>query len=107
MILECAILNIKAGQSAEFEKAFVQASPIIAAAHGYMGHQLRKCMETADRYLLLVQWETLDDHVIGFRLSPVFEEWKALLHHFYEPKPTVEHFKAVYENYENQAQTAT
>ena len=97
MILEAAILNIKQGQSAEFEKAFAQASPLVEASHGYIRHELRKCVETADRYLMLIQWETLEDHVVGFRQSPAFQEWKALTHHFYEPFPTVEHFTMVYE----------
>ena len=105
VILESAILNIKPGQSADFERAFVQASPIVASAHGYMGHELRRCIETADRYILLIRWETLDDHVVGFRQSPAFLEWKSLLHHFYEPFPTVEHFQLVYANQaENQGQ---
>ena len=54
--------------------------------------QLLRCIETPSRYLLLVDWETLEDHTEGFRKSAGYEEWKALLHHFYDPFPTVEHY---------------
>jgi len=95
MILEAAVLNLKPGKSAEFEKAFQQASPIIAASPGYLGHELQRCLETPDRYLLLVKWKTLEDHTVGFRGSAAYGEWKRFLHHFYEPFPTVEHFQGV------------
>ena len=92
MILESAILNVKPGQSADFEAAFAQASPIIASMHGYIRHELQRCIETPERYLLLVWWATLEDHTVGFRGSPEYREWRRLLHHFYDPFPTVEHF---------------
>ena len=95
MILEVAILNIRPGQETEFEQAFVQASPIIASMPGYMTHELQRCLETSNRYILLVQWQTLEDHTIGFRTSPAYQEWKRLLHHFYDPFPTVEHYERV------------
>jgi len=92
MILETAILQIKPGLSESFEASFKAASRIIASMKGYIGHELQRCMETNDRYLLLVRWENLEDHTIGFRGSPEYQEWKALLHHYYEPFPTVEHY---------------
>ena len=95
MILEAAILNVIEGQAADFEAAFKVASPIIASAKGYISHQLQRCIDTPNRYILLVHWETLDDHIIGFRQSEAFQEWKRLLHHFYSPFPTVEHFENV------------
>ena len=95
MILEAAILNVKPGQSAQFESAFREASAIIAASPGYVEHQLQRCLEVADKYLLLVRWETLEDHTQGFRGSAAYAEWRCLLHHFYEPFPTVEHFAQV------------
>jgi heme-degrading monooxygenase HmoA len=98
MILEVAILNIRAGQAAEFETAFRQASPIIASIPGYISHELQKCLETPQRYLLLAYWETLEAHTIGFRQSPEYQEWKRLLHHFYDPFPVVEHFERVSRN---------
>ena len=92
MILEVAILNIKEGASEAFEETFKNAEAIISSRKGYISHQLKKCMEKEDRYLLLVQWETLEDHEIGFRESDAYQVWKNLLHHFYEPFPTVEHY---------------
>jgi heme-degrading monooxygenase HmoA len=96
MILEVAILNVKAGEGAAFEQAFGQAQQIIASMPGYLSHQLQRCLEAADKYVLLVQWQTLEHHTIGFRQSPQYQEWKRLLHHFYDPFPTVEHYEAVY-----------
>ena len=95
MILEAALLNIRAGKEHEFEAAFRSASRIIASMPGYLSHELHRCMEVNDKYLLLVRWEQLEDHTIGFRGSPEYQEWRALLHHFYEPFPTVEHFQPI------------
>ncbi|WP_396602149.1 antibiotic biosynthesis monooxygenase family protein [Algibacter sp. R77976] len=93
MILEVATLNIKKGRSTEFEINFKKAECIISSMNGYVSHQMKKCLEEDDKYILLVNWETLEDHEIGFRKSAEYQEWKALLHHFYEPFPTVEHYK--------------
>ena len=71
---------------------FAQAQEIISAMPGYVSHQLQRCLESQDKYLLLVQWQKLEDHTIGFRQSPQYQDWKRLLHHFYEPFPTVEHY---------------
>ncbi len=96
MILEVAILHIKAGEAAAFEQAFGQAQAIIASTPGYVSLQLQRCLEAADKYVLLVQWQTLEDHTIGFRQSPHYQEWKRLLHHFYDPFPVVEHYAPVF-----------
>jgi heme-degrading monooxygenase HmoA len=93
MILEVAILNVKEGLSAEFEVSFQKAESIISSMKGYVSHSLKKCVEQENKYILLVNWETIEDHEIGFRKSEKYKEWKALLHHFYEPFPTVEHYK--------------
>ena len=93
MILEVAILKIKKGVSEEFEETFKNAEVIISSMKGYISHQLKKCIEEEDKYLLLVNWETLEDHEIGFRKSKEYIIWKNLLHHFYQPFPTVEHYK--------------
>lgn len=98
MILEVAILNVKPTQEAEFEKAFAQAQRIISAMPGYVSHQLQRCIEHSSRYLLLVNWERLEDHTVGFRQSEPYKEWKKLLHHFYEPFPEVEHYEMVYDS---------
>jgi heme-degrading monooxygenase HmoA len=95
MVLEVAILDIRPGQSAAFEAAFQEAQRIISAAPGYQRHELRRCVEKPDRYLLLVWWESLDSHTEGFRKSPAYQRWRALLHHFYHPFPVVEHFTAI------------
>ena len=95
MIQEVAILNIKPNLNREFEAAFQQASSIIASMPGYVSHSLSKCLEESDRYLLLVNWQTLEDHRVGFRESQQYQTWKELLHHFYEPFPTVEHYREI------------
>jgi heme-degrading monooxygenase HmoA len=95
MIHEIVVLNVRAGQEADFETAFRQASPLIASIGGYIGHELQRCLETPNHYLLLVRWERLEDHTVGFRTSPQYQEWKQLLHHFYDPFPIVEHYQPV------------
>jgi heme-degrading monooxygenase HmoA len=95
MILEVATLNVRAGEGDAFEHAFSQAQNIISSMPGYVSHELQRCLESQDKYLLLVQWQRLEDHTIGFRQSPQYQEWKNLLHHFYEPFPTVEHYETV------------
>ena len=95
MILELATLNVRPGQATAFEAAFRTASALIAQTPGYHGHQLQRCLEQPDQYVLLVQWATLEDHTIGFRTSPQYQQWRALLHHFYDPFPTVEHYELV------------
>lgn len=95
MILEVAVLKIKPGSRKEFESAFKQASEIIASMPGYIDHDLQKCLEVDNQYLLLVRWQTLEDHTIGFRQSDEYQTWKELLHHFYDPFPTVEHYQTV------------
>lgn len=93
MILEVAILNIRPNQNKAFETAFQKAAPIIASMKGYLNHQLKKCLEHPNQYILLVNWETLADHEVGFRKSAEYKQWKALLHHFYDPFPTVLHYQ--------------
>lgn len=93
MILEAAILEVKAGMSTDFEAAFEKAAPIIASMKGCRSHQLQRCLEKTGRYLLLVQWDSLEDHTQGLRASPEYQDWKKLLHHFYESFPTVSHYE--------------
>jgi heme-degrading monooxygenase HmoA len=95
MILEVAILNVRPGQEPDFERAFAQASPIIASTPGHISHQLQRCVETANKYVLLVHWTSLEAHTVGFRGSPEYQRWKQLLHPFYDPFPTVEHYALV------------
>lgn len=96
-MLEVAILDVIPGKEAEFETAFHQASAIISSMTGYISHQLHHCIENDSRYILLVNWQSLEAHTIGFRTSPQYQEWKRLLHHFYNPLPTVEHYELIFE----------
>ncbi len=98
MILEVAILNVKESLQNEFEKDFTIASQYISSVKGYLGHKLKKCVENNSQYILLVEWEDIDSHEIGFRKSQVYLKWKELLHNYYDPFPTVEHYHTVFEN---------
>ncbi len=95
MVLEAVTLHIRAGQSADFEASFRKAERIITSMGGYLSHELHRCVEAADQYLLLVRWRTIEDHTVGFRNHPDFAEWKRLLHHFYDPPPTIQHYQLV------------
>ena len=92
MVLEVAILDVIPSQQSAFEDAFRVAGPLIAASPGYLSHELRRCVEASNRYLLLVHWRTLEDHTQGFRGSDRYRQWKELLHRFYDPFPVVEHY---------------
>ena len=95
MILEAASLQVVAGQEHAFEEAMLRAAPVIAASPGYIRHELRRCMETKGRYLLLVHWETLEAHTVAFRESPRFGEWRAIIGQFFAAPPHVEHYTSV------------
>jgi len=94
-VLEVAVLDVRPGESTAFEAAFEEARAILASMPGHEGHELRRCTEAPDRYLLLVGWTDLESHTRGFRGSPEYRRWQALLHHFYDPFPTVEHYTPV------------
>ena len=94
MILEHALLPVRAGQEAAFEAAFAEARLIIASMPGFISLALHRGIESPATYLLLVEWETVEHHEVGFRQSPEYQQWRALLHHFYEPFPVVEHFQS-------------
>jgi heme-degrading monooxygenase HmoA len=95
MILEHAVLDIEAGSAREFEAAFAKAKSIIAGSPGFRSLRLERCLEQADHYVLLVEWDSVEAHEIGFRTSAAFEEWRTLLHHFYPDRPVVQHFERV------------
>lgn len=95
MILEIAQLQVRPGQDAAFEAAFGDAQRIIASMPGYLGHELQRCLEQAGHYMLLVRWRSVADHERGFRGSEGYQEWRRLLHHFYDPFPTVLYYEAV------------
>src|SRR5256885_13951227 len=95
MVLEHALLSVLPGREAEFEAAFTEAAPIIAASPGFGELRLSRCLERPNVYLLLVEWDSVEAHQDGFRGSAGYQRWKALLHHFYDPFPTVEHYAPV------------
>ncbi len=95
MVLEVAPLQIRPGQEAAFEAAFATAQSIIASMPGYRSHALQRCLERPGEYLLLVRWDSLEAHEVGFRRSPEYQDWKSLLHRFYDPFPTVLHYEPV------------
>jgi len=95
MILEVAHLQVIPGQETEFEAAFTKAQKIISAMDGYVAHELQRCIEDSSHYVLLVRWTTLEAHTVGFRTSKQYQQWRSLLHHFYDPFPEVLHFAQV------------
>jgi heme-degrading monooxygenase HmoA len=95
MVLEHALITIKPGTAAEFESAMFHARRVIASAHGFISIELHRGVEEPDRYLLLVEWETLDDHMVGFRESEAFVEWRSLIGPYFESPPAVDHYTTV------------
>jgi heme-degrading monooxygenase HmoA len=92
VILEHAELSVIPGREADFEAAFRAATPIISSSPGFRRLLLSRCVERSNVFLLLVEWNSLEDHTEGFRGSPGYQEWRRLLHAFYDPFPVVEHF---------------
>lgn len=93
MIPEHAVLDVVYGEERRFEWAFEQAQKIVASASGFRSLRLERCVERPSRYLLLVEWDRLEDHTEGFRGSADYLSWRQLLHHFYDPFPAVEHYE--------------
>lgn len=98
MILEVATLSVKDGLEAEFEAAFKKASRIIASAKGYGSHELWRCIETRGKYVLLVRWESVEDHTVGFKESAEYQEFRKAIHPFYVSPPAADHFDLVEAN---------
>lgn len=96
MILELADFRIHPGQNAAFEEAIIRALTTVAAkAKGFQGYKVNKGIESPERYLLQIFWDTLEDHTVGFRESPLFTQWRAIVGPFFVGAPTVEHFHMV------------
>ena len=95
-ILEHALLPVIPGREAEFEAAFAEATAIIAAMPGFIDLTLSRGIESPSSYLLLVRWQSVEAHEVGFRGSAGYQRWRELLHGFYEPFPVVEHFARVH-----------
>ena len=93
MILEIADIRIQPGRQAEFDDAIQRGlSTVIARAKGMQGYKVNKCIETPERYLLQIFWETLEAHTVDFREGPLFAEWRAIVGPFFAAPPLVEHF---------------
>jgi len=88
-------MDVRPGQEAGFERDFAVALAWIGGAAGYVSHELHRCLETSNRYALLVRWQTLEAHTKGFRESPEYLNWKKILHPYYDPFPIVEHYAMV------------
>jgi heme-degrading monooxygenase HmoA len=95
MILEVAIVKIKPDEISNFEAAFAKAAPIVASIPGYISHEMVRCVETRGKYHLLIRWENIDAHLVNFRQSPKFQEWRALIGGFFAEPPVAEHFEAI------------
>ena len=99
MILELADIRIKPGQQAEFEEAIARGlKTVISQAKGFQGANVNKGIESPDRFVLQIFWDTLEDHTIGFRESPLFIEWRAIVGPFFASPPVVEHFVLTYKS---------
>lgn len=94
MILERAIFQLKPGTAGDFETAYAQARKLIEASKGCRKASMHRGIENPDSFILLVEWDTLEDHMVGFRESPAFTEWRALLGPYFAGPPAVEHYKA-------------
>lgn len=92
MVTEIAILYIRKDENNDFEQSFNKAKKIIVSMKGYIEHELLKCIEQENKYLLIERWQKMEDHTEGFRKSEKYNEWKNLLHHYYDPFPVVEHY---------------
>ncbi len=97
MVLELATIDIKQGTNADFEKSLEKAQHVINQSKGYISHQFQKCIEQDNRYVLLISWQTLEDHTKGFRESELFKEWRALIGPFFETPPMVQHYELKFE----------
>jgi heme-degrading monooxygenase HmoA len=95
VITEHAVLEVIAGREDAFVEAMDRAKALIAASPGFRSLRVERCLERPTCFLLLVEWDSLEDHTEGFRGSAAYEQWRAALHHFYDPFPVVEHFEAV------------
>lgn len=93
MILELADIRIQAGQQAEFDEAIQRGlNEVISQAKGFCGYKINKGIESPERYVLMIFWETLENHTIDFRESPAFIQWRAVVGPYFAAPPVVEHF---------------
>jgi heme-degrading monooxygenase HmoA len=96
MILEIADIRVQPGQETAFEEAIQRAlRTVLPKAKGVHGYKVNRCIETPQRFILQIFWETIEDHTVGFRQGPLFTEWRAIIGQFFAGPPLVEHFVLV------------
>jgi heme-degrading monooxygenase HmoA len=94
MILEVADIRVPDGKQSEFEEAVRRGlDTVLSRSAGFHSYEVRRCIESPDRYLLLIQWDALEDHTVGFRRSPAYDEWSAIVRPHFAVSPHVEHFE--------------
>ena len=99
MILELADIRIQPGKQAEFEKAIALGlETVIARAKGFQGAKVNHGIESPERYVLQIFWDTLEHHTVGFRESALFTEWRGIVGPFFAAPPSVEHFELTYKS---------
>ncbi len=92
-VLEITIFDIVEGQETPFEQVFEQAQTIISSMPDYITHHLQRCIENQNRYILQVEWQKSEDHMVGLRESEEYQQWRELLHHFFSETPSVLHYQ--------------
>lgn len=96
MILEIADIRIPPGRQADFDAAILRGlTTVVSTAKGFRGYKVNKCVETPERYVLMIYWETLENHTVDFRGGPLFAQWRAIVGPFFAQPPHVEHFELV------------
>jgi heme-degrading monooxygenase HmoA len=94
MILEIADIRIPPGKQAEFDAAIIRGlTTVISTSKGFRGYKVNKCIETPERYVLMIYWETLENHTVDFRGGPLFAQWRAIVGPYFAAPPLVEHFE--------------
>lgn len=95
MVLEVVQITIKPGSAAEFEAGFARTLPLYKAAKGWRATRLNRSVETENRYVLFVEWDTVEDHTVTFRQSPAFQEFRAIVGPYFDGAPIVEHVEEI------------
>ncbi|MFV5703671.1 antibiotic biosynthesis monooxygenase family protein [Flavobacterium sp. XS2P12] len=95
MILEIATFDIKEQSQTAFTAAFQEAKLVVSKSKGFLGLEFQHCIEIPTKFVVLIQWETLEDHTIGFRESPLFTQWRAILSPHFQNPPIAEHFQTI------------
>ena len=95
MIIERALMSITPGSEADFEAAMAQAKDVVAQSPGFHGIRVSRGVENPSTYLLLLEWDTVEDHMVGFRESDLFAQWRALIGPYFAQPPAVEHYDEI------------